>query len=104
MRYFADIKNGGESSALQKAIEYRDQTVAKLPEKVQQRIQKPRRTHPSSGVPGVTFVVCEALGREYRYWQSSKKTETGSVKRKFSVNKYGFEQAKEMAIRALAGS
>jgi hypothetical protein len=50
---------------------------------------------------GVRRVVNRSAGRDYAFWEASWSPKANQVKRvKFSVKKYGNEQAKKMALAA----
>jgi len=52
---------------------------------------------------GVRRVVNRSAGRDYAFWEASWSPKPNQVKRvKFSVKKYGNEQAKKMALAARA--
>lgn len=99
-KFFADKSNGGKRAALRAAkvheLELRKQAEARRRNKRQ--VASARNT---SGIVGVGRAVWEESGREAAYWQAAWTSSGGERKsRKFSVNKYGEEKAKRMAIKA----
>lgn len=106
-KLFSDSLCGGKRAALKAAREYRDQLIEELADKVITRKQRARRKTERnySGVVGVRYV--EEVDRHgdteyvYGYWEAQWSPKPGvRKKRRFSVNKYGNEEATRLAIKA----
>lgn len=105
-QYFADAAHGGTAQALAAALAWRDQTVAELTgvdyAVWRRELMLPTNT---SGIVGVSrgFVLKKRGKRTVKfamwtaYWQNANGKRST---RSFSVNKYGEEEAKQMAISA----
>ena len=105
-QYFVDTAHGGTAQALAAAIAWRDQTVAELTGADyavwRRELMPPTNT---SGIVGVSrgFVLKKRGKRTVKfamwtaYWQNANGKRST---RAFSVNKYGEEEAKQMAISA----
>jgi hypothetical protein len=94
---FGDHEYGGEAEALAAAIKFRDAAVARLG-------LTERLVQPESGHPGVSRTESERAprGRLRRdaYWQAYWPRPDGTqATKRFSVNKFGEERAKQLAIR-----
>lgn len=97
-KYFPDKASGGRVLAQIAARNWRDQILAALPDKI---VKSPRRGIPQSGIVGVTHVVARVGTRKYEYWQAAWTGIRGTkTTTKFSVGRWGFERALELAIHA----
>jgi len=103
-RFFADRKHGGKRKALRLAQAYRDEVLATMPKQKQEAAARKIRKTPKSGVTGVTHVITPRTGTSrYAYWQASWNDEHGKRRTaKFSIQRYGKEEALDMAIKARA--
>jgi len=102
-KYFPDQSNGGKDQALLRAQEFRDSIISELPMGKQQQAARPRRATLTSGVTGVTHVVSrDGNGQiRYEYWQGAWTLPDGRRRtRKFSIGRYGQEEALRLAIAA----
>lgn len=102
-KYFPDQSNGGKEEALDKARAFRDSVIAELPTVKQRQAARPRRKTLSSGVTGVTHVVSRDPNGQirYEYWQGAWTLPDGRRRtRKFSISRYGEEEALRMAVTA----
>ena len=101
-KYFPDKACGGKNKALQAAQKHRDKLLAKMPKYKQEAASRRKRKIKKSGVTGVTHVVSKSSrGRSYDYWQASWKDKTNKRKTaKFSILRYGNEEALSLAKRA----
>ena len=108
-KLFSDSVLGGKRTALRAAREYRDELIESLAGKSYTRKQIARKltSRNTSGHVGVRFVQESdsraAQGTIYEYWEAQWSPSPGvRNKKRFSVNTYGYEEAKKMAIRARA--
>ena len=105
-QYFTDSAYGGTAQALVAAMAWRDATVAELTDvdyAVWRRELMPSRN--TSGIVGVSRgLVPKKRGKrivKFANWTAHWLTASGDRgKRSFSVNKYGEEGAKALAIQA----
>ena len=100
-KYFSDRLHGGSSGAFAQARLWRDRLLKRLESEESVRICR-RSARNSSGVVGVSKVtVVAANGVEYQFWQATWSPEPGRRRCiKFSIRRYGDQQAFEMAVRA----
>ena len=106
-KLFSDSEFGGKRKALQAAREYRDTMIKELAHREITRKQLAKRANSrnTSGIIGVRFVQEEdaraAAGVVYEYWEAQWSPAPGvRSKKRFSVQKYGYDQALNMAKRA----
>lgn len=104
-KYFADKDYRGKRASLAAAKTYRDEQIQRL--RPYTRLELVKRAENRSGnVPGVRLRenIVEKNGWQYTYktWEASWTPSQGGkrVKRQFSVNKYGDEQAYKLAVKA----
>lgn len=96
-KFFADKKFGSKASALEAA----EQHLQELLEKMPARGSLGRKTYRNkSGYAGVALTRSKRRSRVYEYWQAWFGSGLNRKSVKFSVNKYGFEEARERAIAA----
>ncbi len=99
-KLFSDRVHGGKDKALAKAQAYEKELLAKLPPLSREKT-KPQRNN-TSGILGVSrsFMKYRGKGSGGYYWQTTfRSPETGKpMTIKFSVAKYGEEEAKRRAI------
>ena len=101
-KHFTDGVHGGREQALAAAIGYRDEIVARFAPLKRSEYVSVLRKNNTSGFPGVR------LNRDAEsqplYWAASWVPQAGAKAKvvKFSVAKYGFERARELAVRARA--
>jgi len=103
---FPDKKSGGRQRALKLARQYRDELLGKFPPISRREVCQIKRSNNTSGISGVCtyakpYRLRDGTLKETRYWEASWPDEEGkNVSINFSVNKYGEELARSMAIRA----
>lgn len=102
-KQFSDSVYGGKCKTLQVAIRYRDEILAKTDLFEQQiRIRTELRRNNKSGYSGVSrYVHSSKPGSKSRqvYWSATWTNEDGvKHSRSFSINHYGEEEAKQLAI------
>ena len=96
-RYFPDKLHGGKNKALKLAKARRDEILAGLPQEVKDRANREPRKIPKSGTKGVTHVLAPKGG--YAYWQASWKEDGVRKLAKFSISRYGEDNALAFAIK-----
>jgi hypothetical protein len=103
---FPDKKCGGRDKALKLAQQYRDELLGKFPPISRKEVCQIKRSNNNSGISGVctyakSYKLRDGTVRESRYWEASWPGDAGkNISINFSVNKYGEELARSMAIRA----
>ena len=103
-KYFSDKDYRGKRGSLAAAKAFRDAQIEKL--RPYTRLELVKRAESRSGtVPGVRLRenVVEKNGWQYTYqtWEASWTPEGGKrIKRQFSINKYGDEEAYRLAVKA----
>jgi hypothetical protein len=106
IKNFPDKKCGSRERALEKAKHYRDRIVAENPPITRKEVCSIRRSNNTVGITGVcTYAKRYQLStggiKENWYWEASWPTEQGKSSRAiFSVNTYGPDLARQMAINA----
>ena len=102
---FSDSIFGGKRKALHAAREFRDELEAEYPHYSRKEVAKIKSARHSSGTVGVHLSE-EIDGRwpnkpVYLYWVAQWSPEPGVRKsRRFSVNKYGSDEAYRLAVNA----
>ncbi len=101
-KFFSDARYAGPASALEAAKAYRDRLIERLPEPERSGAAGKLTRRNVSGVVGVSRIVVRmASGARYEFWQATWSSEPGVRKRvKFSIARYGEEQAFELACEA----
>jgi AP2 domain len=102
--FFSDETYGKRGSLLA-ARKHRDSLEAKVQGYSPKQMANKERSNNTSGVPGVRLVEETdyrwASEPTYQYWVAQWSPKKGVRKTKrFSVEKYGFEEAKRLAIKA----
>jgi len=103
---FPDKKYGGRHKALKLARQYRDELLGKFPPISRREVCLIKRSNNKSGISGVytyakSYRLRDGTIRETRYWEASWPGDEGkNISINFSVNRYGEELARSMAIRA----
>lgn len=106
VKNFPDKKHGGKSKALKLAKEYRDKLLVQFPPLSRKEFSAAPRRNNKTGITGVytyakRFELRDGTIKESWYWEANWPTERGeSAHESFSVNEYGDEVARQMAIRA----
>lgn len=106
VKNFADKKCGGKGRALSQAKEYRDTLLRKYPPLSRKEFCTILRSNNKSGVTGVykyakSFTLQNGNVKENWYWEAHWPTEKGGAAHQaFSVNEYGEEKARQLAIQA----
>ncbi|HYP26332.1 MAG TPA: AP2 domain-containing protein [Blastocatellia bacterium] len=99
-KFFADRSNGGKRAALRAARQYEAELVRRAESRggKKREIKSVRNT---SGKVGVSRSTSRSGDRVYEYWQASWNDSEGKRRSaKFSINKYGEEKARRLAVRA----
>jgi hypothetical protein len=90
-RFFPDAKYGGKKKALAEAIHWRDDIEVKIGKPRSERLVQPHRN-------GIRIVSKDCFPKVMVYWNS----EPGkTVRRFFSITKYGRRKAMELAKETL---
>lgn len=93
-KYFSDARYGGKAGALEAAVLYRDELLARLPAPLPIKIRNARNT---SGAVGITVMTKPRKGWNATYivarWP-------GNGSAAFSADKIGFEEAWRQALAA----
>ena len=106
VKNFPDRKHGGHAQALQQAIAYRDGILREYPPTSRVEFANAIRRNNRSGVVGVGLVTsrcrkADGTARSVQYWEAILPTQPGkNTKRRFSVSRYGFDLAFELAVKA----
>lgn len=96
-KFFSDKKYGGKQEALAAAERYFDELDEQMPLDSQVGRMSVRNR---SGVVGVSRTKSVSRGHYYEYWQARWGSGNQRKSAKFSIHKYGEEQARELAIKA----
>jgi hypothetical protein len=97
-KYFSDRSHGGTDQALAEAVRYRDHLLSILPPDVRFFKKHKRNT---SGQVGILFAREKSRVGNYNPYYVAVWHEEGKRRvRKFSVTKYGKEEAFQMAVDA----
>jgi len=105
VKNFPDKKHSGKANALRLAKAYRDKLLAEHPPLSRREFSSTIRSNNNSGISGVCkfskkYILANSKEIESWYWEAHWPTERGESKsERFSVNKYGDEIARAMAIR-----
>lgn len=106
VRSFPDKRLGGKRKALKMAQQHRDELLNQYPPITRKEVCVIKRSNNKSGITGVCtygkrYRLRDGSERESRYWEANWPGEDGKpLSINFSVNKYGEEVARSMAIRA----
>lgn len=106
VKNFPDKSNGGKRRALELAMSYRDRLLDKFPPISRKEVCLIKRSNNTSGITGVCtyakpYTLRDGTRKESWYWEASWPDRHGKkIYKNFSVNKYGEEMARSMAIRA----
>jgi hypothetical protein len=106
VRNFADKKYGGKSKALRSAKQFRDELLDKYPPLTRKEFSMSPRQNNKSGITGVycypkKYWLKDGTEKECWYWEANWPLGPGeSARARFSVNQYGEDIARHMAIRA----
>lgn len=96
-KFFSDARWGGQQRAYEAAQDYFHKLTAQMPLPSQAGRKSVRNR---SGIVGVNRSKSIRRGHTYEYWQAWWGSGRDRKSAKFSIKKYGTEQAKELAIRA----
>lgn len=106
VKNFPDRQYGGTPKALNAARHYRDALISQHPPLSRKDFAAILRSNNQTGISGVyryakRYKLKDGSQRESWYWEANWPTERGvSAKATFSVNRYGEDLARQMAIRA----
>ena len=104
-KFFSDINYDSEKGSLEEAKKYRDKIFKENPLPTRAQKSEVSRKKTSSGIVGVTLHTNVDTRRhkrhEYEIWKAWWSPQKGRPKvRSFSVLKYGFQKARQLAIEA----
>jgi hypothetical protein len=100
-KFFSDRSYGGKKNALAVARMYRNARLEQLGSKDIMRRVGRKNSRNSSGIVGVSRMAIMANGKEYICWSAQWPLLGGKhCIRRFSVLKFGEEEAKRLAIQA----
>jgi hypothetical protein len=104
-KLFRARDHGGAREALKAARAWRDQIASELQPETKQAFSQRLHAHNTSGHPGVYLrrQVARRDGAEYEYLHWQAQTPAGSKpfrSRSFSVDRYGYDGAFQLAVRA----
>ena len=94
-RDFSFIQHGGQDAALLAAQTYRDEIIRRYPPLTKRQLCTKLRSTNSSGVAGVKRVQ---RSEGYAFWEAITCLPGRTLTKKFSVNVYGEEGARQKAI------
>ena len=106
VKNFPDKKYGGKRDALAAAKKYRDQLLEQYPPLTRKEFASVRRRNNKTGITGVyryakKYRLADGQEKERWYWEAHWPTESGQHESvNYSVNNYGEELARRLAIRA----
>tara|TARA_R110001592_G_scaffold363372_2_gene686140 strand:+ start:1969 stop:2481 length:513 start_codon:yes stop_codon:yes gene_type:complete len=106
VKNFADKKCGGKTKALASAKQHRDQLLKDIPPLSRKEFCTILRSNNKSGISGVCkygkpFVLKDGTIKKNWYWEATWPTGKGKQANvTFSINDYGDERARELAIIA----
>lgn len=86
---------GGEAQALDAAEKMRNQLVLKMPQAFTYENRQRLMPHNTSGHPGVYRVQSNNID----YWRATTRIHGYNLSKSFRVDRYGDEQAKELALQ-----
>ena len=86
---------GGEAQALDAAEKMRNQLVLKMPQAFTYENRQRLMPHNTSGHPGVYRVQSNHID----YWRATTRIHGYNLSKSFRVDRYGDEQAKELALQ-----
>ena len=104
-KYFADTKFGGKIGALREAKKFRDEIEAQMPRYSVSELARNPSVRNTSGTVGVRISERKDIRGEYEYtyyfWVAQWTDGKGRRKtRSFSIDKYGYDKARELAVKA----
>jgi hypothetical protein len=96
---------GGAREALKAARAWRDRIAHEMQPETRQAFSQRLQAHNTSGHPGVYLkrqvVRCDGTEYEYLHWQAQTPAGAKSFRsRSFSVQRYGYDAAYELAVQA----
>jgi hypothetical protein len=97
-RRFYEPMYGGSKAARQAAIEWRDAQLAEARTLTLVEFCRQQRSNNTSGVPGVHFLVSPR--QPEGIWQAKLKIDRKSKSQSFSVRKFGYQGAYDLAVAA----
>ena len=100
-KFFSDVRCGGVESGFEEARRFRDELIRRLPAPTRAGAEGKLTRRNVSGVVGVSRIIVRTKLKFYTFWQATWSTSPGVRRRvKFSVSRYGEEQAFELACEA----
>lgn len=106
VKNYPDKTHGGKRKALSLAQRHRDELLEKYPPITRKEVCLIKRSNNQTGITGVCtygkkYTLKDGTEKESRYWEANWPDAEGVPRSiNFSVNKYGEEVARSMAIRA----
>lgn len=91
---FSFAEHGGETAALEAAEALRNQLVLKMPPLFSYEDRQRLMPHNTSGHPGVYRVQSNQID----YWRATTRIHGYNLSKSFRIDRYGDEQAKQMAL------
>ncbi|MFP3517226.1 AP2 domain-containing protein [Pseudomonas sp. SIMBA_077] len=91
---FGFAEYGGETAALEAAEALRNQLVLKMPQLFSYEDRQRLMPHNTSGHPGVYRVQSNQID----YWRATTRIHGYNLSKSFRIDRYGDEQAKQMAL------
>ena len=100
-KFFSDRMFGGKENALIVARIYRDARLNEFGPKNSMCHIGRKTSRNSTGIVGVHRTTCQTKGHYYDYWSAQwPASDRKQCIRKFSIRKYGEEEARRLAIQA----
>lgn len=98
-KVFSDRDYGGEEGSLAAAEEFHKQLISYFPPKTRKEHSEQRRKN-SRDIIGVSRITKATKGHKYDFWQATwTDAKLGKCRNKaFSINKYGEDEARRLAI------
>ena len=95
IHFFGFTEYGGENPALEAAKNMRQQLVMDMPQSFAHESRQRLMPHNTSGHPGVYRVQSHKIC----YWRATTRIHGYNLSKSFRIDRYGEEQAKQMALQ-----
>lgn len=99
-KLFSDGVYGSPEKSLEAAEKYYDELRTVFPPPTWEEFLARSGKKPKSGIVGVKRLRSKYKDTYYYFWEASWRLGDKTTKRRFSINKYGEEEAKRLAIEA----
>jgi len=100
-KFFPDKKCNDKGNALLAAQSFHAGLSSKNPPMPRKKFAQIKRRFSKKGIVGVSKIIKEVKGRNYKFWQATWSPKVGTVqKQAYSIKKFGEIKAKELAIKA----